>query len=137
MKLLVDMNLTPEWVTFLGAADIDAVHWSTVGAPNAKDEELMRWAAAEGRIVFTNDLDFGALLAAGNANAPSVIQVRVLDLLPETIGDVLLRLLASHAEALLNGALVTLDESKTRVRVLPLRPARIRVESEPGGSTEE
>lgn len=137
MKLLVDMNLTPEWVTFLCAANIDAVHWSTVGAPNAKDEELMRWAAAAGRIVFTNDLDFGALLAAGNANAPSVIQVRVLDLLPAAIGDDVLRLLAAHAEALLNGALVTLDESRTRVRVLPLRLAQIYVEPEPGGSTDQ
>ncbi len=137
MKLLVDMNLTPEWVTFLRAANIDAVHWSTVGAPNAKDEELMRWAAAEGRVVFTNDLDFGALLAAGNANAPSVIQVRVLDLLPESIGDHVLRLLASHAEALLNGALVTLDESRTRVRVLPLRPARLHAEPEHTRSSEE
>ena len=57
MKLLVDMNLTPEWVPFLAAAGIDVVHWSSVGDGRAKDEVLMQWAASEARIVFTNDLD--------------------------------------------------------------------------------
>ena len=121
MKLLVDMNLSPQWVPFLLAAGVEAVHWSAVGDPRAKDEELMRWAAAEGCVLFTNDLDFGSLLAAGGAACPSVIQLRALDLVPEAIGADLMRVLSDHHAALAHGALVTVDEKRTRVRVLPIR----------------
>ena len=123
MKLLVDMNLTPEWVPFLLAAGVEAVHWSSVGDVRVTDEELMRWAAAESRVVFANDLDFGALLAMSGVAGPSVIQVRALDLVPESIGAEVLAVLRAHTEALTSGALVTLDETRTRVRVLPIRRA--------------
>jgi predicted nuclease of predicted toxin-antitoxin system len=43
MKLLVDMNLSPGWVTFLSAAGFEAVHWSAVGAADASDHELLSW----------------------------------------------------------------------------------------------
>ena len=32
MKLLIDMNLSPTWVTAFAEAGIEAVHWSSVGA---------------------------------------------------------------------------------------------------------
>jgi predicted nuclease of predicted toxin-antitoxin system len=41
MKLLVDMNLSPRWVTLLADASIEAVHWSAIGAANAPDSEIM------------------------------------------------------------------------------------------------
>ena len=37
MKFLIDMNLSPLWVPFLGAHGFGAVHWSTVGDPRAPD----------------------------------------------------------------------------------------------------
>ncbi len=42
----------------------------------------MEWAKTNSHIVFTHDLDFGAILAATNAIAPSVIQVRTQDVMP-------------------------------------------------------
>ena len=41
MRLLVDMNLSPRWVGMLTGAGLQAVHWSTVGASNASDLEIM------------------------------------------------------------------------------------------------
>jgi predicted nuclease of predicted toxin-antitoxin system len=76
MKIVIDMNLTPLWVDVLTKHGWQAVHWSSIGAPRAKDSEIMNWALTNGHIVFTHDLDFGAILAATQANAPSVIQVR-------------------------------------------------------------
>jgi predicted nuclease of predicted toxin-antitoxin system len=35
MKLLVDMNLSPRWVSLLADAGIEAAHWSMLGATNA------------------------------------------------------------------------------------------------------
>ena len=96
MKLLLDMNLSPSWVDFLTAAGVEARHWSTIGERDAPDADLMGWAREHGHVVFTNDLDFSALLALTRADGPSVVQVRLQDLLPMAIGDVVLRLLSAH-----------------------------------------
>ena len=37
MKLLVDMNLSPRWISMLIDAGFEAVYWSTLGANNAPD----------------------------------------------------------------------------------------------------
>lgn len=67
MKLLVDMNLSPEWVAVLKEAGWETEHWSKVGAPRAADSEIMAWATKHGHVVFTHDLDFGSLLAPTQA----------------------------------------------------------------------
>jgi predicted nuclease of predicted toxin-antitoxin system len=41
MKLLVDMNLSLDWVPVLQGHGHDAVHWSTVGDIRATDEAIM------------------------------------------------------------------------------------------------
>jgi len=79
VKILVDMNLSPDWVMVLKAAGWEAVHWSTVGNPRAVDAEIMKWARQHDFVVFTHDLDFGALLAHSRAGEPSVLQVRTQD----------------------------------------------------------
>ena len=63
IRLLIDMNLSPEWIPELTRHGYDSVHWSTVGDPRAADTAIMAWARANGRVVFTHDLDFGSLLA--------------------------------------------------------------------------
>jgi predicted nuclease of predicted toxin-antitoxin system len=77
VKILVDMNLSPHWVSFLVRAGFESFHWSTIGDARASDAELMAWARAHGHVVFTHDMDFGALLAATRARGPSVLQARV------------------------------------------------------------
>jgi predicted nuclease of predicted toxin-antitoxin system len=69
MKLLIDMNLSPEWVRVLGDKGFQALHWSKIGMPNAPDHEIMAWAKENGYILFTHDLDFGAILAATREEA--------------------------------------------------------------------
>jgi predicted nuclease of predicted toxin-antitoxin system len=44
VKVLVDMNLSPEWVTFFTAQGFEAQHWSSVGVPQADDREIMEFA---------------------------------------------------------------------------------------------
>ena len=121
LRILIDMNLSPEWIETLRSFGWDAVHWREVGDPRAPDSQIMAWAAREGYIVFTHDLDFGSLLAATNAAAPSVIQVRVQDVLPSFLEDAVNAALRQFANELLQGAIVTIDEQKMRARVLPLR----------------
>ena len=39
MKLLIDMNLSPDWVEVLAAERIDAIHWSKVGNAEIENHE--------------------------------------------------------------------------------------------------
>src|SRR5262245_7607246 len=115
------MNLSPGWVGFLRENGFEAVHWSTVGDPRASDTTIMAWARDNGWIVLTHDLDFSALLAATKAAGPSVVQLRTQDIMPESVGYDVLRVVRQHGAALEDGAIVTLDRASARVRVLPIR----------------
>lgn len=120
MKLLVDMNLSPRWVGMLTDAGVEAVHWSTIGAKNAPDVQIMAYALANDFVVLTHDLDFSAILAATQGEKPSVVQLRAEDVSPDVIGrQVLVALRQMNAE-LQEGALVTVDPNRTRLRLLPL-----------------
>lgn len=44
MKILIDMNLSPNWAGFLKGVDVEALHWSEVGLAYAPDSALMVWA---------------------------------------------------------------------------------------------
>jgi predicted nuclease of predicted toxin-antitoxin system len=79
LSIVVDMNLSPDWIPVLAAEGHTAVHWSTVGDPRALDPELMDWALANGHIILTHDLDFGELLAQSSATGPRVVIVRAAD----------------------------------------------------------
>ena len=120
MKVLIDMNLSPSWVQALEDRGFQALHWSSVGDGGAPDAVVLGWAKENGYIVFTNDLDFGAILAMTRAAAPSVIQVRTQDLSPVHLIDLVVRGLRQHEAALECGALITIDEQRLRARVLPL-----------------
>jgi predicted nuclease of predicted toxin-antitoxin system len=70
--------------------------------------------------VFTHDLDFGTTLALTHAKGPSVLQIRTQDPLPKQWAGTVSAVLRQHEQALADGALVIIEESKARVRVLPL-----------------
>jgi predicted nuclease of predicted toxin-antitoxin system len=98
MKLLIDMNLSPDWVAYLAHQGIESTYWS--------------------------DLDFGILLSLTQDTGPSVVQIRTLDTFPEAIGQRLVQTIRTYEPYLNEGALVTIDEQRQRVRVLPLRRNR-------------
>lgn len=68
----------------------------------------------------THDLDFSAILATTCAKTPSVIQIRTQDVLSEQFRDVLTDALRQFAPELEAGALIAIDETRSRARVLPL-----------------
>lgn len=117
---MIDMNLSPEWVSTLELRGWPALHWSVVGNPSATDQEIMRWARANEYVVFTHDLDFGTMLALTHITGPSVVQVRSQNVLPDHLGPVVVAALAQCEAALAAGALVVVEEHRSRVRILPL-----------------
>ena len=121
MRLLLDMNLAPRWCERLAEGGHEAVHWSSLGDGEVADVEIMAYAKANGFVVLTHDLDFGAILAATGGESPSVVQIRAEDTSPEAIGVLLLAGLRQMAGELEAGALVTIEPGRARLRLLPLR----------------
>jgi len=121
MRLLIDMNLSPQWVPVLEEAGWESVHWSRIGRPDASDHEVLDYARSNGYVVFTHDLDFGTVLAATKADFPSVIQIRTQDVSPAHLGQLVISALRQFEQSLEAGALITVDEKKLRARILPLQ----------------
>src|SRR5262245_24274521 len=109
VRLLIDMNLTPDWVDYLVQAGWPAIHWSQVGDYHATDRTIMAWAVANGYSILTQDLDFGTLLALTRATGPSVVQIRAQDVLPAAAGPAVVAALARYSAELAAGALITVD----------------------------
>ncbi len=120
MKLLIDMNLSPRWVEAFRSEGFDAEHWSTIGSRSASDAQIMAFANQYNCVVVTNDLDFGDMLAATNGNKPSVVQIRSDDLRPASIARQVIAALTQMRTELAEGALITIDPKRVRLRLLPL-----------------
>jgi predicted nuclease of predicted toxin-antitoxin system len=71
--------------------------------------------------VITNGPDFSAILAAGAGDGLSVVQIRTQDLLCDDAVSIVSKALEEHREDIERGALLSMDDGGTRVRLLPLR----------------
>jgi predicted nuclease of predicted toxin-antitoxin system len=120
MKIVLDMNVSPEWLPVLQSHGHEAMHWREIGDAAADDSEIFEWASRNGAIVVTNDLGFEKLLAVSGTNGPSVILFRKGRNDPSAHRHLLLRALTVCKSELESGALVILDHNKQRLRMLPL-----------------
>ena len=119
MKIIVDVNLAVRWANMLSSRGIEAVHWTTIGAANAQDIEIMSYARQNGYSVFTNDLDFSAIMVSTRAASPSVIQIRAEDTRPEAHLNRVAETLIKYSAAIEQGTIITIDPYKTRMHILP------------------
>lgn len=120
MKILLDMNMSHQWIDVFHQQGWEAVHWSSIGARTDNDQVIMQWARENDYVVFTHDLDFSAILAATKAAAPSVIQLRIQNILPKSIATTVVSVIRICQVQLEEGALITIDHGKQRIRILPL-----------------
>ena len=89
-----------------------------------RDIDIMDFARTNSYVVLTHDLDFGAILAATHGDKPSVVQIRSEDVSPDAIGKQVIRALQQMADELDQGALLTIDPNRIRLRILPLQQRR-------------
>lgn len=104
----------------LTAAGHDARHARDLGLSAANDAAIVQRARDEGRVVVTQDTDFGTLLAASGTRWPSVILLRLRDGRPSAHSRTLLGMLESIEEELREGAIVVVGEDRMRIRRLPI-----------------
>ncbi|MDR1538422.1 MAG: DUF5615 family PIN-like protein [Clostridiales bacterium] len=120
MKLLLDMNLPPCLAELITAQGIEAKHWHHIGAPDATDKEILEFALNNDFVLLTCDLDISAILSYTHGLKPSVIQLRTKEFKADSIIPLIVPILKNSSSELEQGAILTLDLIKMRVRLLPL-----------------
>lgn len=114
------MGISPKTAEFLAQAGHEASHLRSRGLERLPDSEILRLAKAEGSILLTHDLDFADLLSATGEDLPSVIIFRLHSMRPQVVNHYLEIVLMDHREALQKGAILSVAESRIRLRGLPL-----------------
>ncbi|MDJ0863552.1 MAG: DUF5615 family PIN-like protein [Gammaproteobacteria bacterium] len=120
MKLLGDVGISMSTVRILRQQGHDIVHLREEGLQRLPDSEIMEKARAEGRVVLTFDLDFADLLALGVSTSPSVVIFRLRDETPASVNPRLLEVLNERTKELEKGALIVVEDSRYRLRRLPI-----------------
>jgi predicted nuclease of predicted toxin-antitoxin system len=121
MKFLIDNAISPAVAVGLNQAGHDAVHVQTYGLSAATDDVVLARAAQEERVLVSADTDFGTLLALKRDSKPSFILFRK-DAVhkPNDQLTLLLDNLLTITSELEQGAVVVIEASRIRVRMLPI-----------------
>lgn len=120
-RILLDQGLSPGAASLLRAEGWDAVHVMEEGLGKAEDSEILDFARKSGRSCVTLDHDFHAHLALVQANGPSVILVRLQGMNSAQQADLIRKVWAECADAIADGAAISVNGLVVRVRRLPLR----------------
>jgi predicted nuclease of predicted toxin-antitoxin system len=105
----------------LREAGHDAVHLRDQGLLKMEDRDILQKARTEDRIVLTFDLDLGDLLAASGDKLPSVIIFRLRNQTPSSVRPRLFQILSECETELNTGAVIVVEETRYRVRRLPIQ----------------
>jgi predicted nuclease of predicted toxin-antitoxin system len=120
MKLLLDQGLPRSAAALLCQMGIDTVHVGDLGQSGADDAAILQLGRDSDLVIVTLDADFHTLLALSAAATPSVIRIRIEGLRADGLAKLLQMVLAQCAADLQQGAAVTVEISRIRIRHLPI-----------------
>lgn len=120
MRILADVNIAPRTVTHLRDLGHDVERVGDTLAPSTSDEEIVLAALKDDRIVLTQDLDLSTIVALSGRQAPSIVTLRLSSARIESVNARLEEVLPAIEESLATGALVTIEDRRTRSPRLPL-----------------
>ena len=120
MRLLADLHIAPRTVQLLGSLGHDVLRVTDLLLATASDETIVARAAQDERIILTQNLDMTAIIALSRRQYPSLVTLRLSSVRIKFVNTILQRTLPILEQDLLQGAFVTIGDSRVRLRRLPL-----------------
>lgn len=120
MRFLADMGVSWRVVEHLRGQGYDIIHLRDLGMQELPNGDIFEKAIQEQRIVLTFDLDFGEIISSCSKRIASVILFRLKNTRTDFVISRLEKVLEQSSEALVQGAIVVVDDFRSRVRRLPI-----------------
>lgn len=120
MRFLADMCMDVRIVEWLRLKGHDATHLRDQGLYRLPNGDIFEKAIREDRIVITFDLDFGEIAALTGGRKASVILFRLKNTRTSHVLERLSAVIDGFAPALEKGAIITVEETRYRVRHFPV-----------------
>ena len=121
MRFLADMGISHRVVAWLRDEGHDATHLRDEALQRLPDGEIFTKAAHEHRIILTWNLDFSEILAlSSERHTVSAVVFRLMNTRTDNAIQRLERVLSESEQDLVEGAIVSVEDSRHRVRLLPL-----------------
>lgn len=120
MRFLADMGVDVRIVRWLRERGHDATHLRDQGLQRLSNGEIITKAVSENRVVLTFDLDFGEIVALSRTIGTSIITFRLYNTRTSHVIDRLSAVLTESESELEQGVLITVEESRHRIRQLPI-----------------
>jgi len=120
IKFIADVHISPITVSILQEAGYQIRRITDFIPANSSDDKIVELAIHQGSTIVTQDLDFSAIIAQSGLVQPSVVSLRVGNAKPETIAKILKTMLPQIEKDLIDGSIVSVEETEFRVRKLPI-----------------
>lgn len=115
IKFLLDQDVYAISAKFLLDTGHDVVLVAEIGRSQASDEEILRIAQAENRILITRDRDYGNLVFVRGLGG-GVIYLRILPTTINAVHSELARIMKIYSEIELAGAFIVVEPDGYRFR---------------------
>ena len=120
MRFLLDMPVSVRVAERLRQLGHDAVHIRERGLQSISDEEILKIAVAENRVMVSMDLDFSQLIATRAMGWPSLILFRIENVKPMEVADLLQYIVKTYSSELESGVILSVTDTYIRARNLPI-----------------
>lgn len=130
LRFLADMGVSWRVVEWLRAQGYDATHLRDEGLQRLEDADIFSKAHVESRVILTFDLDFGEIAALTEGRIANIVVFRLRNARTPFVIERLSSVLAESSEALTKGSIIAIEDSRHRIRRLPIGKSG----DEPGNS---
>jgi len=120
MKFPLDMGVDVRVATWLREQGHEPLHLRDQGLQRLPNGKIFTKAISESRTILTFDLDFGEIAALARGRKASVVVFRLHNTRTVHVLGRLAAVLADCSTILEKGAVIVVEETRHRVRVLPV-----------------
>jgi len=120
MRFLCDMGVSLKVVQWLRKQGHEVTHLRDEGLQTLPNGEIFSKALSEKRVILSFDLDFGEISAFSRGERTSVIVFRLRNTQTPNVINRLSAVLAESFDSIQKGAIITVEDSRHRIRYLPM-----------------